>query len=121
MSWCFEFCDPVTNEVLKTEEKHFMFGGGTVCVGGTNDMSLDVTFNYSDIINKVINSNDTYAYLLNEKNGAEAIPILKRVISKLGDDVDDDYWTPTEGNAKRALCQLLAFAQMRPDAVIHVY
>ena len=35
----------------------------------------------------------------------------------LGDDVDDDYWKPTEGNAKRALYGLLAMAQMRPDGV----
>lgn len=33
------------------------------------------------------------------------------------DDVDDNYWEPTEGNAKRALAGLLAFAQMRPDGV----
>nr|DAE13757.1 MAG TPA: hypothetical protein [Siphoviridae sp. ctQqU1] len=41
-----------------------------------------------------------------------------KAISALGDDVDDsDYWRATEGNAKRALCGLLAFAKMRPDGV----
>ena len=121
MSWTFDFCDPVTNEVLKTDEKHFMFGG-TVCVGGTNAMSLDVTYNYSVIINRVIDGHGyTYAKFFNEKTGAEIIPMLKEAISKLSDDVDEDYWKATEGNAKRILCQLLAFAQMRPDAVIHVY
>ena len=49
--------------------------------------------------------------------GAERIPVLKEAISKLGDDVDEDYWKATEGNAKRALLQLLALAQMRPDGV----
>lgn len=49
--------------------------------------------------------------------GALSIPILEDAISKLGDDVSDDYWAPTEGNAKTALTQLLAMAQLRPDGV----
>jgi hypothetical protein len=49
--------------------------------------------------------------------GAESIPVLKAAMDKLGDDVDPDYWTPTEGNAKRALAGLLALAQLRPDGV----
>lgn len=52
------------------------------------------------------------------KTGAESIPMLEKAISALGDDVDDnDYWNATEGNAKRALYGLLAFAKMRPDGV----
>ena len=44
--------------------------------------------------------------------------MLEKAISALGDDVDDgDYWHATEGNAKRALYGLLAFAKMRPDGV----
>lgn len=92
-----------------------------VCVGGDTCMTLDVIYNYSDIINKAIETKEEYAYLLNGKTGAESIPILKNAISKLSDDVDDNYWKPTEGNAKRALSKLLAFAQMRPDGVWHVY
>ena len=43
---------------------------------------------------------------------------LEKAIAALGDDVDDsDYWNATEGNAKRALYGLLAFAKMRPDGV----
>ncbi len=120
MSWSFDLCDPVTKEVLVTDEKHFMFGA-TICVGGDNAMTLDVTYNYSDIINNVIESEYGYAYFFNGKTGAETIPILKDAISKLSNDVDDDYWKATEGNAKRALSQLLAFAQMRPDGIWDVY
>lgn len=50
-------------------------------------------------------------------SGAESIPLLKSAIQKLADDVDEDYWKATEGNAKRALIKLLALAQMRPDGV----
>ena len=49
--------------------------------------------------------------------GAESIPVLEKAIAPLGDDVDDDYWKSTEGNAKQALLQLVALAKMRPDGV----
>lgn len=124
MSWDFDLCDPVTKKVLKTETKHEI-KGGTYCVGGTTEMSLNITYNYSDIINGKmkqldIASNDdysSYAYYLSGKTGAETIDPLKRLISSLKDDVNDDYWKATEGNAKKALCGLLAFAQLRPDGV----
>lgn len=48
-------------------------------------------------------------------SAVESIAVLDKMIAVLGDDVDDDYWKPTEGNAKRALLQLKAMAQMRPD------
>ena len=51
---------------------------------------------------------------------ADSIPILEQGISKLKDDVDRDYWKPTEGNAKQALNHVLAFAKMRPDGVWRV-
>lgn len=49
--------------------------------------------------------------------GAESIPVLERAIAVLGNDVSNDYWEPTEGNAKRALIYLLTMAQMRPDGI----
>lgn len=49
--------------------------------------------------------------------GAEAIPLLNDAISKLKDDTTNNYFDPTEGNAKRALCQLRALAQLRPDGI----
>ena len=124
MSWDFDLCDPVTKKVLETEQKHEI-KGGTYCVGGTTEMALNVTYNYSDIINKKmkelgIGDKHEYAYYLNDKTGAETIEPLKKIIASLKDDVDEDYWKATEGNAKRALCGLLAFAQMRPDGVLRV-
>ena len=49
--------------------------------------------------------------------GADSIPVLEKVAAVLGDDVADDYWEPTEGNAKKPLLQLIAMAKMRPDGV----
>ncbi len=49
--------------------------------------------------------------------GAESIPVLERAASALGDDVSDNYWDATEGNAKRPLLKLAALAKMHPDGV----
>ena len=48
---------------------------------------------------------------------AESIPIIQKVIDSLSNETNSDYWTATEGNAKRALYGLLSFAKMRPDGV----
>ena len=123
MSWDFSLCDVVTGKILETEEKHFM-KGGTYCIDGTREMSLNITGNYSDIISNAFEPYEdsylSYAYILADKTGAESIPLLKNAINKLSDDVNDDYWKATEGNAKRALQQLLALAQIRPDGIWHV-
>lgn len=121
MSWNFDLCDSVTKECLSTEEKH-MIKGCTYCVGGTTAMTLDITYNYSNIIEKKmkelgIESKYGYAYYLNGKTGAETIEPLKKIIASLKDNVDENYWNATEGNVKRALCGLLAFAQLRPDGI----
>lgn len=114
MSYDIELCDPVTREVIELDEPHQM-RGGTYCVGGTTELHLNITYNYGEFYYQTMgNSGIRTIYGL---TGAESIPILEAAISKLGDDVDPDYWKPTEGNAKRPLYQLLAFAKMRPDGI----
>lgn len=117
MSYDITLCDPITHETLTVETNHFI-GGGTRAVGGTNELWLNITYNYG----KHYRRDDVFGRegirVLYGKTGAESIPMLERAIAALGDDVDDnDYWHGTEGNAKRALCGLLAFARMRPDGV----
>jgi hypothetical protein len=89
--------------------------GGTYALGGITELWLNVTFNYSKHYHKLFGEEGIRE--LYGKTGAESIPILREGISKLKDDIDEDYWKATEGNAKRALCQLLAMAQLRPDGV----
>lgn len=55
--------------------------------------------------------------ILTEELVPKQIEPLKKIIASLKDDADEDYWKATEGNAKRALCGLLMFAQLRPDGV----
>lgn len=113
MSYDIDLVHPVTKEVLRIDQKHDM-RGGTYCVGGTDECHLNVTYNYAKHFIRVIPEGIRSLY---GKSGAESLPILDAAIAKLGDDVDDDYWKATEGNAKAALLQLRALALLRPDGV----
>lgn len=114
MSYDISLTDPVTHEILHIEVPHQM-RGGTYAIGGTTEMWLNVTYNYGAHYRRVMGAEGIRA--IYGMTGAESIPVLKSAIGALGDDVDEDYWEPTEGNAKSALCKLLALAQMRPDGV----
>ena len=114
MSYDIELIDPITRVVLELDSEHHM-KGGTYCAGGTKEASLNVTYNYHPIFCKVLG--DSGIRSIYGMTGAESIPTLDYAIGLLGNDVDEDYWKPTEGNSKRALLQLLALAKMRPDGI----
>lgn len=117
MSYDLTLVDPVTKEALHLDTPH-LIAGGTYALGGTTECWINVTYNYAPIIYKHIPEGIRgFA----DKTGAETIPLLKDAISKLGDDVDDDYWKCTEGNVKKALCGILAIAQLRPDGIWEVF
>ena len=111
MSYDLELRDPITGTVLELDAPHQM-RGGTYCISGTTWATLNVTYNYAK---HYISMGGIRA--IHGKTGAESIPLLTACINTLGDDVDPDYWQATEGNAKAALIQLRALAQMRPDGV----
>lgn len=114
MSYDISLVDPVTHEELEVEAPH-QIRGGTYQAGGTQRAWLNITYNYGPFFRKVFGPDGVRS--IYGMTGAESVPVLKEAISKLGDDVSEDYWEPTEGNAKRALYGLLALAQMRPDGV----
>jgi hypothetical protein len=114
MSYDISLIDPVTRKTLELDEPHHM-RGGTYQVGGTRLAELNVTYNYARHFG-VINEGDGIRAIYG-MTGADSITLLEKAIASLADDVDPDYWKPTEGNAKRALCQLLSLAKMRPDGV----
>lgn len=114
MSYDVRLTDPVTGETLHGDVPHLM-RGGTYAVGGTTELTLNVTYNYAKHLIRALGEKGIHE--LYGKTGAETLPMLETGIAMLGDEVADDYWSPTEGNVKRALCQLLAFARMRPDGV----
>lgn len=128
MSYDIDLLDPVSKTVIDLDAPH-QIKGGTYALGGTTQASLNITYNYSKHYARVFEKFESPdrkdiegkprwgVRVLYGRTGAESIPILQAAIAALGDDVDPDYWKPTEGNAKQALCGLLAFAQMRPDGI----
>jgi hypothetical protein len=114
MSYDIYLQDPVTKETLEFPKHHIT--GGTCQMGGSSEAWLNVTYNYAPYYYRLMDEKKGIRVLYG-MTGAESIPLLKKAIGALKDNVVDDYWEPTEGNAKQALCGLLAFAQMRPDGV----
>lgn len=130
MGYDVKLVHPVTGLVLQLDQPHHM-RGGTYAVGGTTDAALNITSNYGEILRRVLGGGsaeltsfekmfgggETGIRLLYGKTAAETIPMLQAAIGHLGDDVNENYWTATEGNVKSALLKVLALAQMRPDGV----
>ena len=114
MSYDIDLVHPVTKQTLLLDEPHFM-RGGAYCPSGTRECSLNITYNYGNIFRSVMGEAGIRS--IYGMTGAESVPVLQDAISKLDDDVSDDYWEATQGNAKSALCGLLALARMRPDGV----
>ena len=114
MSYDIYLKDPVTKETCTLSEPHHM-RGGTYALGGTKECHLNITYNYGEILRKVLGEAGVRS--IYGKTGADSIAVLEKAISELKDDVHEDYWKPTEGNTKRALLQLVALAKMRPDGI----
>lgn len=114
MSYDIRLLDPVTRETVEVEAPHLM-QGGTYALGGTTELWLNVTYNYGKYYRRVMGEEGIRT--IYGMTGAESIPILEAAAARLGDDVSDDYWEATEGNAKRPLLQLAAMARMRTDGV----
>lgn len=91
--------------------------GGTYAVGGTDNASLNVTYNYGEAYRLV-------GFSIDSLQGAKAKDVtaaLEDAVNKLGTRrYTHDYWAPTPGNAGYALSILLRWAKLYPDAVFHV-
>lgn len=115
MSYDIYLKDPVTKATLHLDSPH-QFQGGTYAMGGTTECWLNVTCNHADNFRSAFGDERGIRSIYG-MTGAESIPVLRAATGRLGDDVSEDYWEATEGNAKRALTQLLALAGSRPDGV----
>ena len=123
MSYDINLLDPISKEIIEINDAHFL-RGGTYKMGGSKELTLNITYNYSEILHRVIQPENTPSEYktgirsLYGMTALEAIPILEKAISSFKNDVDEDYWKATEGNVKRALNNLLTMCKMRPDAII---
>ena len=98
MSYDVYFNDRVTLTTIELKDVHFM-RGGTYAVGGTKELHLNITYNYARVYAK----HNFSIRQMDNKTALEVMPELERVIALLGNDVSDDYWKATEGNAKKSL------------------
>lgn len=99
------------DNVLELDSKH-QLKGGTYELGGTKQCWLNITYNYGGIFRKVLGDNgirSIYGIL-----ASDSIPILKNAIEQLGTNESDSYWEDTEGNACKALHNLLDLAYKCP-------
>lgn len=123
MSYDINLLNPITKEIIEINDAHFI-RGGTYQMDGSTKLSLNITYNYSEFLHRVLQPKitpsecETGIRSLYGMTALKAIPILENAISNLKDDVDSSYWKPTEGNTKRALNNLLNMCKMRPDAII---
>lgn len=113
MSYDIYLIDPVTKDTINLSDKHLLTGG-TYARGGTTEAWLNITYNYAKHYATLGEKGIRTIYGM---TGADSIPLLEKTISRLKNDTDEDYWEPTEGNAKQALLQLVALAKMRPDGI----
>lgn len=118
MSWDVTLVNAVDKKPIEIDYNHYI-RGGTYCAEGTNELTLNITYNYSPIFYKVIDKEKGLRWL-NNKTALETLPVLESACAQLNNDTNEDYWKPTEGNAKQALISLITFAKMRPDAIWQV-
>lgn len=114
MSYDINLLEPTTKETIEFDNFH-NFKGGNYCLGGTKVAWLNITYNYAKHYYRVFGEKGIRT--IYGMTGADSIPILKKAIEQLDDDVSNNYWESTEGNAKEALIGLLNFAEVRPDGI----
>jgi len=115
MGYFVEFKDG--DKVAMLDKPHMM-RGSIIALGGTIEATLHITYNYSKLFRKVLGENGILE--LNGKKSEDIIPLLKNAIEKLSDDISEDYWEATEGNAKIALKSMLSLAEYCKGSTIHI-
>jgi hypothetical protein len=118
MSYDVDLINESTNEPFQLDEQHG-FKGGTYAVGGSNETRLNITYNYAPQFKKVLGFDGIRTLI--GMNGGDSVGLLEDAINNLNDDVDDDYWKATEGNARKSLEQLMVFAKSKPEGVWMIY
>ena len=92
--------------------------GGTYVPAGTDEASVNITYNYSKFYGMFWTHN---LYGLDGLRIDKASELLVQAIEELGTEKDTNYWKATAGNAGAALQTLLNVIQACPrDSVVEV-
>ena len=97
--------------------------GGTFVSGGTTDAEFNITYNYAWFWYKFLDT-EKGIHFVDGKKAKECIPKFEKCIEELttpkcfgnGERPDRNYWSPTPGNACKALKVLLKWAKQHPEA-----
>jgi len=123
MSYDINLKDPVTKETIELDEPHFM-RGGTFAVGGTKELWLNITYNYSHYYYEATDKDPRFAHDevscyyadgtkgpieteygirgIYGKTGAESIPMLEDMIRRITEKYQKDgEWIETERTKAR--------------------
>lgn len=123
MSYDVYLVDPLTKEPLHHFEVHHA-AGGTYAVGGTTELWLNITYNYSSILRRVLTSaeKDTKGVqLLQGMRAADSLLLLDAALAQLSEEEpSSNYWECTDGNVRVALEHLRQFAHLYPEGVWEV-
>ena len=104
-------------QIVRFDEPH-MLRGGTYIIGGTAEAWLNITYNYSSFYEEFLGGkgiND-----LDGKSVRETIPKMMEAACKMQGKTDADYWAKTEGNARKALLDLITLGLKALDGYWHV-
>lgn len=116
MSYDISFVDKDGGPMVLQEPHHLR--GGTYVLGGTGQAWLNITYNYSPFYYRLIDPEKGIRALYG-KTGAEAKLILDAAILQMGvDPPSEDYWEPTEGNARKALEDLCELCRRCPEGIL---
>jgi len=111
MSWDVYVVCSRCKEPIHFDEPH-EFKGGTYPIGGTYEATLNITYNYSKHYYATMGEGGLRG--LDGQTVAATMDVLAKAIDALDQDVSDDYWEPTQGNARLALMQLRSIAERCP-------
>ena len=79
MSFDISLCDPVTMEAIEINEPHFI-RGGTYAIGGSTELWLNITYNYSHYYSEAHEGGIRSIY---GKTGLETINIFADMIASI--------------------------------------
>jgi len=113
MSYDIDLIDPETDEIAKVDNHT---EGGTYAIGGIEQASLNVTYNYSKHFYDHLDAKKGIRWLYGKKAKNTAMR-LRKAVKELGTQPDKDYWLSTPGNAGAALSVLLRWAEKNPECV----
>lgn len=119
MGYDLRLKDPKTGETIEGKELRYDLGNMTA-LDGVRELTFHITYNYYGQFREALG--EPGLWQLDGMTGRESEPLLLAAAGKLTDegwDIDD-YWEPTDWNAKRALHALIKLAREAPDGVWEV-